>query len=79
MNEKPFEVKIHDVHLDADYADWLRNGTAFGKEGSTQREASPERTRKRAEEDDLRFAESFERLLKEAKKDDNIPGSNLNG
>ena len=46
MNEKPFEVKIHDVHLDADYADWLRNGTAFGKEGSTQREASPERTRK---------------------------------
>lgn len=25
MNEKPFEVKIHDVHLDADYADWLRN------------------------------------------------------
>ena len=35
MNEKPFEVKIHDVHLDADYADWLRNGTAFGKEGST--------------------------------------------
>ena len=25
MNEKPFEVKAHDVHLDANYADWLRN------------------------------------------------------
>lgn len=25
MKEKPLEVKIHDIHLDADYADWLRN------------------------------------------------------
>lgn len=34
---------------------------------------------KRTEEDDRRFAESFERLLIEAKKDDNISGSNLIG
>ena len=34
---------------------------------------------KRTEEDDRRFAESFERLLNEAKKDDDISGSNLNG
>ena len=34
---------------------------------------------KRTEEDDRRFSESFERLLIEAKKDDNISGSNLIG